>query len=328
MRDLLFCCDWGTSSFRIRLVNTTNYTVLSEFKSNDGIARTFRKAIMHGNKNIDVYINVLKGGIEKISEDIDLRLDKIPIIVSGMASSSIGILDVPYAKLPFRLDGSEMSAKGVSGLKQMNNPAVLLSGVRSEDDVMRGEETQLIGLFNSGLLTNTGECLFILTGTHSKHIAVSQSSIIGFKTFMTGEIFQTLCSNTILKDSVSTGEAIGFGGDNENAFREGVLRSSDPGLLHNLFLVRTNQLFDKYNKEQNSFFLSGLLIGSELRHISQLNSAHIILCSEDKLLRSYGLALELLEKREAIHSITAENLHLATIMGQIQTFKKLNQSLL
>ena len=107
MKNLILCCDWGTSTFRLRLVDKRDYKVIAEVQSKDGIARIFEA--WKGQKDLtrlEFYALELENKIRKISDDCDLELSHVPLLVSGMASSSIGIVEMPYATLPFPIDGS------------------------------------------------------------------------------------------------------------------------------------------------------------------------------------------------------------------------------
>ena len=90
--------------------------------------------------------NQLHQQVRRLAEKIAIDLKGIAIIISGMASSSIGMEEVPYATLPFPVDGSQTSVKLLSGQPDFPHDIILVGGIRTRHDVMRGEETQLIGL--------------------------------------------------------------------------------------------------------------------------------------------------------------------------------------
>jgi 2-dehydro-3-deoxygalactonokinase len=108
-----------------------------------------------------------------------------------------------------------------------------------------------------------GERIYIFPGTHSKHVRVKGDKVVDFSTFMTGEFFQLLSTKSILAASVSAGDP--SVATLPPAFEQGVEDSRRSGLLHNAFLVRTNQLLANYSIEDNYYYLSGLLIGEELK---------------------------------------------------------------
>ena len=235
-----------------------------------------------------------------------------------MASSSIGLKEVPYAILPFLMDGSNASIVHFNSHEDFPHHIILISGVRSETDVMRGEETQLIGLASSPYLSkNTLKVsILIFPGTHSKHVVLCDDQLIDFQTFMTGEIFDLMVETKGLNE---------YSKNELDAFKLGVEKSKSANVLNSLFTVRTNQLFDKLNKKQNFLFLSGLLIGAELSHLHQKMGCQLILCSGTKLYEFYKLAFEELDLLKRTILISDELVDKAAIAGQIKIFQ--NESL-
>lgn len=146
-RPALLCCDWGTSSFRLRWVNGQTQQVLNEVRSNDGIASTFNVWQAGSEARIAVYQRVLSKHIALLEEQTGRSLANIPIVISGMVSSSVGMAELPYAELPFSVDGCGAMVEQMEQTESFPHDVLLISGVRSEQDVMRGEETQLIGLY-------------------------------------------------------------------------------------------------------------------------------------------------------------------------------------
>jgi 2-dehydro-3-deoxygalactonokinase len=117
---------------------------------------------------------------------------------------------------------------------------------------MRGEETQVLGSGVEGTLC--------LPGTHSKWVEVANGRIVRFSTHMTGEVYAVLKQHSILGRMMEEGAPI------PEAFHEGVRRSGDAGgLLHHLFGVRTRALMGELAPAASPSYLSGLLIGHELR---------------------------------------------------------------
>lgn len=186
----------------------------------------------------------------------------VPVVLSGMASSSIGLMELPYKKIPFRTDGSELE---VQYFQSEDNPLLIVSGVCTANDVMRGEETKIVGA--ASLLSYTGQDqLLILPGTHPKHVVINHQQVVGFETFMTGEFFALLTTNSILSGSVEKSGSLNDPA-NRNSFISAVIACREIPLLHHSFMVRTNQLLKSMSKEQNYHYLSGMLIGEELKTI-------------------------------------------------------------
>jgi 2-dehydro-3-deoxygalactonokinase len=320
----ILCCDWGTTSFRLRLVERQNYEVLAEYLTKDGVAGTFRNWKEQDEINrFDFYAEILKNSIKELAKKTSFILDTIPVIVSGMASSSIGMEELPYAELPFESNGSQASVKVFKDFNGKNAPLVLVSGLKSHEDVMRGEEAQLMGLLklNEISIQASEKIVFVFPGTHSKHITVKDRFVIDFQTFMTGEIYNILTEHSILKDSVLSGSGtVLMQPDEIKAFLKGVEISGTSALLHSLFTVRTGQLFGQFTKQQNSFYLSGLLIGSELRQLKDENYDRLVICSGKHLYEHYKRAAEAISLKFNTTYIQPELLDKATIAGQVQIF--------
>jgi 2-dehydro-3-deoxygalactonokinase len=281
--------------------------VLAEEKLADGIASTFNLWKEENKKEeyrSDFYLSVLQKRIKNLQQQIEIPLENIPVIISGMVSSTIGMIDLPYKRLPVHADGSDLITKKFDKTDNFPHDILIISGIRTENDVIRGEETQLAGysLMEDGL--------FIFPGTHSKHILVKDGIAVDFKTYMTGEFFDLLANKSILASSVVKATTAD---QSIQGFDEGV-NAAGLNLLHASFLLRTNQLFNKYSKEENYYYLSGLLIGSELK---DLKEADIYLIGSSELCSYYKRALQILEPGKKIKIINASE---ATIKGHHKIF--------
>jgi 2-dehydro-3-deoxygalactonokinase len=166
-------------------------------------------------------------------------------------------------------------------------------------NVMRGEETQVLGVLQS-LPAGAGDNLLIgLPGSHSKWVEVADGCIVHFDTFMTGELFAVLSEHSILGRTQQRGAAF----DSE-AFDRGVQvalsTDGDIGPLSTLFSARSLGLTGELNPTEQADYLSGLLIGHELvalasvqrrrRNSTQLPS--IILIGNSQLCARYSRALD------------------------------------
>ncbi|ATP55264.1 2-keto-3-deoxy-galactonokinase [Pedobacter ginsengisoli] len=261
--DYFFSCDWGTSSFRLRLIRASDLVVIAETKSSRGISDTYKLWQQTSTLSLrsDFYANIVKDEIKFLQQDLSMPTDGIPVLFSGMASSTIGMVDLPYKRLPFNLDGSDLKIEFITN-SAAANPFVVISGACTDCDVMRGEETKIVGC--QSLLDNSDqEQLLILPGTHPKHIVVKNNQAIDFKTYMTGEFFNLLSVDSILSASVAEGGDLDDP-QNQDSFIEGVRASRHSNLLHASFMVRTNQVLKNIPPTQNFHYLSGLLIGTEL----------------------------------------------------------------
>ncbi len=179
-----------------------------------------------------------------------------PVLMCGMIGSRQGWREASYAKLP--ADGVVL-ARGFLALPEVNAwivPGVSGASLADAPDVIRGEETQALGVT---ALSGQGAACLCMPGSHSKWVEIIDGRLVRFATFMTGEAFAALREHTILA-RMMTGTAHA-----PDAFAGGLARAQAPGgLLHHLFTVRTDGLFSKLAPEAAASFLSGLLIGHEV----------------------------------------------------------------
>jgi 2-dehydro-3-deoxygalactonokinase len=151
---------------------------------------------------------------------------------------------------------------------------------------MRGEETQIVGV-----ASHVGQTVMITPGTHSKWAVVQAGTIESFRTYMTGEIYAVLQKHSILGRLMQDG----IGGQFDAAsFLDGVhLGLEEPALLHSLFSVRTQGLFEQKTAAALVHYLSGILIGSEVSAEARshvLDSTVVVIASAE-LTRLYQIAL-------------------------------------
>lgn len=321
----LLCCDWGTSSFRLRLIDQHDDRLVAEVLSTEGVARMFdswkTKNQLGDLPRASVYEDYLKQQIDILAAKASLVLDGVSIVISGMASSSLGMEEIAYANLPFNMYGEDAKTSYFEPTAFFLHDILLISGVRSaHDDVLRGEETQLVGLAEVVDKVNDTEVIFILPGTHSKHMMVRDGLLVDFRTFMTGEVYQIMASHSILKDSIDRENRVVLSEQQCEAFRAGVKKGDDGNLLNSLFTVRTNQLFGKMSRLENGMYLSGLLIGAELSYLVKKTDCHLVLCSGGNLSPLYVMALETLGLSSRTTHISDSVVDRATVAGQKKIF--------
>lgn len=298
--DKFISCDWGTSSLRLRLVETETQNVLAEVMSQQGIAPTYALWKNNPSDRFLFYRTILSEGIQTLSAQCGYNLDDIVMVISGMASSGIGMIELEYKMIPVNTNGSDLLVHKIEPVNDFKHPMIIVSGVKSVNDVMRGEETIIAGCE----IRNTADKqLFILPGTHSKYIIVKNGMITDFKTFMTGELFDLLSTKSILSGSVE--KQISHNKILSPWFEKGVKEGAFSNLLSSIFHVRTNQLFNKLPCEENYYYLSGLLIGSELKDLLQNNYNNINIVSDEKFLPLYSRALLILQTNKSAHCIAA-----------------------
>ena len=214
-----------------------------------------------------------------MEEKLSASLNGVKLFISGMASSTLGFADISYNTVPFPVDGSAIKTLSIAATKNFNHDVLIISGIQTSDDVMRGEETQLIGCIGPSEKIKTA--LYIFPGTHSKHIHVKNNSIVDFKTYMTGEVFELLATKSILRSAVIESDHK-ENNINMESFLKGVKEAVSSNMLHSIFKVRTNQLFNLMGQNENYNFLSGLMIGAELKDLKNQGTGTInLLCGQN-----------------------------------------------
>lgn len=292
MTKYIYCCDWGTTSLRLRLANADTSEIIDQEKVGIGIASVFNlwKVYMKENgpeERAGFYLSQLLQPLTALAARNPMVQDDALLVLSGMASSSIGMVELPYAELPFSLTGESVLTYSIQPTLAFTHPVLLLSGVKDGFEVMRGEETQLVGI--SDLLSAMEikeDAVILLPGTHSKHVYIAHGEISKIETHITGELFSILSNNGLLKEAVQSHNNQRIGNDWE-AFLDGIEYSGTTTMLQALFKVRTNQLFNELTKPQNYDYLSGILIGSELRNLKDKGLQQILLCCEQNLYGHY-----------------------------------------
>ncbi len=189
--------------------------------------------------------------------------DGMPVLICGMAGARQGWAEAPYLKMPTRLDALHEGAIRIDTPGDVRILPGIAQARADRPDVMRGEETQLLGVTEPGF---TG--LVCIPGTHSKWIKIEQGHVVEFSTYMTGELFSVISQHSILALAVETaGPSPADGGP----FREGLAtaRAAPSGLTASLFRLRAAQLLGFEQRADGAARLSGLLIGSEIADVLQ-----------------------------------------------------------
>jgi 2-dehydro-3-deoxygalactonokinase len=308
--------------------------VIAETHSEKGILFFHNQWLSQNDDNLDrrfdYYLQYIQSQIREIHHGLEIDIATLPLVISGMAISSIGMINMPYENLPFSVAGTT----GFECRIQKNGaPIILVTGVCSSDDIMRGEETQIIGLYHTPelnrILPDSG--IFVLPGTHSKHVSINDKAIVSIKTFITGELFHILRSNGTLSKSIAfLQEDRNANPDNQLAFINGIRESKNGSLLNNLFQVRVNDILKKLNKEQNFYYLSGLLIGSEFDYLKKeailsASNKSVVCCSQN-FISYYTTVLKELGLMERAIFIPPALFDKATVVGQLTVYKKYIQS--
>ena len=294
MTTPLLLIDWGSTNLRAKLV--VDSRVAETRESADGI-RSCR------GRDFD-------GILESLCGDWKATHPALRVYMSGMIGSREGWLEAPYVSTPAGV--RDLANKVVTVKSRTFGSIHLIPGVRRDDpdnattDVMRGEETQVAGLLSD--LPHDGATV-CLPGTHSKWVHCRDGRIESFRTFPTGEAFALLT-----RDSLIAGNAGGGSPDHDSpAFARGLeLSGKGGGLLHHLFLGRTEMLADRVAPADLPALISGILIGHEIREaVKVCPDPPVYLIGDSAAARATAKALEWFRIESAV---VRDDVHLQGMM--------------
>lgn len=238
--------DWGTTNRRIFLIE-------------EGVAQRIDRD--------DV------GALSLAAADYPKEIDRLrgsvgdlPVILAGMVGSNRGWADAGYVATPATLP--DIAAGAIVPM-----PAVfILPGVSVDADradVMRGEEIQFLGAIAAGLVP--ADASLCQPGTHCKWARTDGGAIIDFTTAMTGEMFALLQRHALIGQAMQGDVAA------DRAFLDGIAESGRMNLLASLFGLRPAALLGHRDAETGASFISGLLIGTDVRaHARAGETVHLL----------------------------------------------------
>jgi 2-dehydro-3-deoxygalactonokinase len=133
------------------------------------------------------------------------------LTLCGMAGARGGLYEVPYVPCPA---GAALWASAATGFALEGVSVVIAAGYACDRghglrDVMRGEETQIFGAMRVDPALASGRHELVLPGTHSKSVTVDEGVIVGFRTFLTGELFARLRGSSLLPADLAGASASG-----------------------------------------------------------------------------------------------------------------------
>lgn len=278
-----FCgaVDWGTSRFRLWLLDRDGNAV-AERQSDRGMS--------------SLQSAEYEAELETALSGVDAP-DGLPVVICGMAGSAKGWIEAPYADLPAR---PSKIADAAVRVPSSTRDIRMLPGLAQRDpaapDVMRGEETVLLGLMLGGMTDG----LVCMPGTHSKWVRFESGTVTGFNTVMTGELYALLSRQSTLAHAIGDAEAVSA---DDPAFAAAVAEAlAETGrITGTMFSVRAGPLLGLLPPEAAAARLSGLLIGLEVAAAQIRPGTEIALVSEGKLARLYTRALSIAGHRTQNH---------------------------
>jgi len=273
----LIAIDWGSTRLRAWLLGPGG-AVLDERGSADGAS------LVHGGAaGFDIALQSLVG---------DWWAPGLPALACGMVGSAHGWREAAYVGCPAELGQLHRQLVRVdtaAGAALHIVPGLLDDPAGGTPDVMRGEETQLVGLLALQPALAAAACV-LMPGTHAKWVQLEQGRVTGFRTRMTGELYALLRQHSVLGRLMPATDTAWHG----DAFAAGVAaarRSVGTDLVGQLFAVRTLGLSARWPAAALPDYLSGLLIGHELAAGLPRQPATLVLVGEPALCQRYGQAL-------------------------------------
>ncbi|MFW2587008.1 2-dehydro-3-deoxygalactonokinase [Sagittula sp. SSi028] len=262
--------DWGTSNLRVWVMGEDG-AVRAALSSDQGMGRLAP----------DQFETALLDLVAPYLPD-----HRIPVLACGMVGAKQGWAEAPYRKVPCK---APRAAQAIRPLVRDDRLDVrILPGLKqaSPADVMRGEETQIAGYLGADPQFDGVICL---PGTHSKWVHISAEEIVSFRTFMTGEMFDLLSGQSVLRHSVTSDDW------DEAAFDEALADAmgAPQRFAARLFGLRAAGLLDGLSPATARARLSGMLIGLELAGAKEYwLGQQVVLIGAPRLQALYGRALK------------------------------------
>ncbi|WP_119422824.1 2-dehydro-3-deoxygalactonokinase [Desertibaculum subflavum] len=217
-----------------------------------------------------------------------------PVVLAGMVGSRQGWVEAPYLACPAdaaRIAAYAMPVEAPGASKAWIVPGLIARDAQGRADVLRGEETQLIGLMAT---LGDSAATICLPGTHSKWAEVAGGTIRGFATHMTGEMYDLILNRSMI------GRVAAEGPPDDRAFAAGIGRAREgDGLLHQLFGARAAVLAGDLAGVALPSYLSGLLIGHEVFTVAPPSQVHVL--AGTGLADRYAQALAIFGIRAIVH---------------------------
>ncbi len=270
MRESYIAIDWGSTNLRAWLYlngECTNY-----LESEAGVTR------LNGRTPEQVFRDTL----------LPWQAHQVPVLMAGMVGSNAGWMTVPYLPCPTRLTDLSKQLTRVEQATPFNAWIIPGLSVVNEGNcnVIRGEETQLIGAY-----TECPASLYLMPGTHSKWVQMDGSEIVDFRTVMTGELHHLLMHHSLIGIGLTEQQA------NPAVFQQGLESGfKETNIIRSLFETRAAHVLGQLDKSAVSEWLSGLLIGNEVAQMQRQYCATgdkpITLIGSPKLTVCYQQALK------------------------------------
>jgi 2-dehydro-3-deoxygalactonokinase len=236
----LLACDWGTTNLRAWTLDEAG-AVVSRAAFPLGVSR-----LAPGEAPVRFAAEVRPA----------LGAEGLPAILCGSIGSNLGWATIPYADCP--TDVADLAGRLSPVADRVSIvPGLRCQGITGAPDILRGEETQVLGWLALNPNRRQGRHLLCLPGTHAKWVVVEDGRVVRFVTAMTGELFAVLSHHSLLKSEAPA--------DDDAAFNEGLAAAgAGDALAARLFSARSRVVGGDAEPASTPSYLSGLLIGAEV----------------------------------------------------------------
>jgi 2-dehydro-3-deoxygalactonokinase len=282
---LFLAADWGTTNLRAWVIGEDG-SVLAERRFPWGVGRLQR------------------GEAEaRLADTIrpELNARDLPALLCGMIGSTLGMIEVAYVECPAGLHevAAHLTPVPGQGPQVRIAPGLRCRRLDGDPDVMRGEETKILGWVALDAARRHGRHLLLMPGTHNKWVLIEDGAVRRFVTAMSGELFELVTHHGVLKSEESSP-------DEPDAFAAGVDRGAEPGALAaKLFSARSRVVGGDMARSAARSYISGLLIGDEVSTLPALLGAQggreIGLLGDEALCGYYAAALGQLGMKASRH---------------------------
>ncbi|MCW9528154.1 2-dehydro-3-deoxygalactonokinase [Klebsiella grimontii] len=273
MTSRYIAIDWGSTNLRAWLYQDDQ--CLESRQSAAGVTR------LNGEFPAAVFSEITRGW----------RDGATPAVLAGMVGSNVGWKVAPYLPVPvdFSAIGQQLTSVGD---KVWIIPGLSVSRDANQN-VMRGEETQLLG---ARMIAPSS--IYVMPGTHCKWVQADRQQINDFRTVMTGELHYLLLRHSLVGAGLP--EQVSAPG----AFNAGLERGlHSPDILPRLFEVRASHVLGSLPREQVGEFLSGLLIGAEVATLSErFRDPQVTIVGGEALANRYQQALSAIGRQTTVVS--------------------------
>ena len=293
--------DGGTTNTRLTLID-------------DGKVLSVKKTAVGARNGREALISAIKEAADEIAPDL---IGIEAVIASGMITSEYGLVNLPHVTAPAGIPELHESMHKTEFPEIGKAPWYFIRGVKTapvsldKADVMRGEETELMGI-----LEGEANSLYIMPGSHSKHIKVDKNGkITDFSTMMSGELFAAVMQNTILRDAADFEHSALI----EERLLEGYEYTDTHGINEALFKVRILKNIFGAAKEECYSFLLGVTLHAEVKSILESDAESVIITGQKQ--QKEAIACLLSRSGKTVTVLNDERTAASTALGAVKIYE-------